>query len=106
MPPHLHIHFQRSPSLLSDISRDSANECTCLTCPLVPADDDTLELEGLSAAFGQMQGDLDRQRLLGEQRAVLDPVAEVRARQIEHQERSVPLSLPSPQSSLAGGANS
>lgn len=52
-----------------------------------PAEDENIDVEGLSAAFGQMQGDLDRQRLLGEQRPQFDPVAEIMAREIEHQER-------------------
>lgn len=39
-------------------------------------------------AFAQMQGDLDRQRLLGE-RSVTDPLADIMIKQMQQKERLV-----------------
>lgn len=41
---------------------------------------------GTEHAFSHMQGDLDRQRLLGE-RPLSDPLTDILAREIQHQER-------------------
>lgn len=44
-------------------------------------------LGGVGDGFSEMQGDLDQQRLLGERPPSTDPLTNILAKEIQHQER-------------------